>query len=356
MSTFLTLLALYFFYFLLLFLVININSYTFKTQTNITRIFYIALTIIASARWNTGSDWESYLLFYDECKLTGICPSYFEPAYSFINQIAVDLGLSYSFVLLFSAIISNLAYYKFTVNMHIPLQGLLALYTYGLANLIIIRSTIAQSIGLYALSYNFYGFVFIIFIASTFHYSSIFALTYFYIRRLNLITLSILFLLAFFLIINLENFIQYYSYMQNIEFIRSKVITYFNNDVFEPKSISVISFIQKSVIIYIILKYRKYVDKKFNGLSNLALFGILLGFFLSFYSTVLLRFAGYFEPFIYIYICILFSSSLYFFKSKLLSLICFLLLFTKFTFIIYTNFDLIIPYEFFFQDNFKNVY
>lgn len=356
MSTFLTLSALYFFYFLLLFLVINVNSYTFKSQINITRIFFIALTLIASARWNTGSDWESYLLFYDDCKISQICPSYFEPAYSFINQIAVDLGLSYSFVLLFSAIISNLAYYKFTVNMRIPLQGLLALYTYGLANLIIIRSTIAQSIGLYALSYNFYGFVFLIFIASTFHYSSIFAATYFYIRRINLITLSILVIVTFLIIINLENFIQYYSYIENIEFIKSKVATYFNNDVFEPKSISVVSFIHKSVLVFIILKYRKYVDKKFTGLSYLALFGILLGILLSFYSTVLLRFAGYFEPFIYIYICLLFSSSLCYFKNKLLAFICFLILFTKFNFIIYTNFDLIIPYEFFFQDNFKYVY
>jgi hypothetical protein len=240
--------------------------------------------------------------------------------------------------------------------MNIPLQGLLALYTYGLANLIIIRSTIAQSIALYALSFNIFGFIFLIILASTFHYSSVFAFSYYYIQRRNIFSLFIVILICFLLLINLDTIFGYLPDINNLEFVSSKIEFYFSSDIFESKGLSVFSFLQKSLLIYLVLKYREYVDSKFYGLSYLSLFGILLGILLNYNSVVLLRFAGYFEPFIYIFICILLSHSLKNIKNSLLLFICLILLITKFTYIIYYNYDLIIPYEFFFQDNFKYVY
>lgn len=356
MDSIATLFCLYFFYFYLLYVLININKYSINKQKLIARNSLIIITIIAGARWNTGTDWEPYLEYYNLCKDGQSCPTYFEPSYLLINQINSYLGISYSYVLLMAAIISNFAFYKFITKTNIPVQGLLALFTYGLGNLIIIRSTIAQSIGLYALTFNIIGFIFLIILASSFHYSAIFTFAYYYVRKANILFLFLFLIIFSLFIVNLQLTVGYLPNLNIFDFTKAKIDIYFGGDFSNSTELSLFSIVHKLILIYLIIKYRYLVDKLFTGLSTLALFGVLLGIILSYFSSVLLRFAGYFEPFIYIYIAILFSYSINNLKNYFIGFTCLILLVLKFSYLIYYNYDLIVPYEFFFEEHFKNVY
>lgn len=356
MASLITLTLLYLSFFVILFLNINANLLSIKNQRVISSLFYIAITIIAASRWNTGSDWIPYLEYFNECVDRGDCPSYFEHSYMMVNYFVSYFGFSYSVVLLVCAIASNFSFYLFTVRMNIPLQGLLALSTYGLANLIIIRSTIAQSIALLALSYSTFTFILLILLASSFHYSSFFAISYRIVQRSNLILLLIFVPISFLILVNLDIFLGYLNYFSNLDFARSKIESYFNAENFNSTRLSLASIAHKVFLVYLICKYHKIVDMKFIGLSKLSLFGISLSIVLGFSSSVLLRFAGYFEPFIYIFLCILISESIFSLKNSLLAFACSILILFKFSYVIYLNYDLIIPYEFFFNENFKEVY
>lgn len=159
------------------------------------------LILLSSLRWERGTDWDTYYLFYDELNAITI-DGYMEPGFSLFTSINKIIFSSYTCHLFFMAVLTIGLVARTILRYSVfPFISLLVWYSMSLANLFPVRQTIAIALLVYASKYIIdkkkWHFVAMLCLAVSFHYSAlIFGFAYYifhkqYSRSFLIITLLI---------------------------------------------------------------------------------------------------------------------------------------------------------------------
>lgn len=138
----------------------------------------VFMFVLSSIRWETGTDWTGYYMYYKDATYEFNGMSQFEWGYSLVSEIAKLIFNSYTALLIMLGAITiglqNTAVWKLSP---MPLTSLLFLWSVSFGNVFFIRQTIATAIMLYSVVYikerKLWPFLISVGIAMTFHKTSI---------------------------------------------------------------------------------------------------------------------------------------------------------------------------------------
>lgn len=288
-------------------------------------IILIYLVIQVGFRWETGTDWNSYLNHFTNISLknfTDATEGFYEVGYNIFVLTCKLISNNYSFFLVIHSLLFYILIFKsfkyFTPNIFLCL---LLFYALNLGLLGSNRQLLALAIGFYSLrflikSWNFTFLLFII-IASFFHMSAILFLIYYFLKnKISLFKLLALFTIAAtigFLIMpkvfNLE-----FSFLP-AGYTLMKLLTYLEKSETTTFVYPIFGLLKRTIIVsYFLINRSKF--SKYNPLFNIVLNGYLIGilFFLLFSYTIPLmisRGSIYFnimEPILLSYIILLYKD------------------------------------------------
>ncbi len=250
-------------------------------------VVFITLLVIASSRINVGDDWNSYAEFYINRELSGLT----EIGYRVINDFFGDLGLHYNIFLLFINTVILFFIFKFIKeNAELKQIGLLIFFydVYFYLNLSGVRQGIALAVTCfgfnYALKKDFFKYLLVVLIASTFHKSALIALIIYFIPRdrfdFYAAIKSIKFYLVLCVIIIISN-AQIESYIQYVENSFFKNVAYYA--LYHPKSENIliaylVGLAKRSIVIYYYYFYCRYLPSNHSThyLLNIYIVGFIL--------------------------------------------------------------------------------
>lgn|GEM_PF-2113112 len=143
---------------------------------------YLIITLPVALRYNTGADYNNYVLIFETIKEHGIhdpIVSQLEIGYLLLNYICAKLFDDYQFVFIIMAFLTNYFFFKAFVYEAKKINLGLAVFVYGFTlyfwSFIIIRNMLGIAIIFYALKYIFerkiVQYFFFVTIAVLFHYS-----------------------------------------------------------------------------------------------------------------------------------------------------------------------------------------
>lgn len=282
------------FFYITISLLMIISSFleVFVCRKKLLPLFYVISFILFSVsflRWNTGSDWDSYLLIYDYIS------SYedtMEIGFVFINKIAKNLFDSYTIALFLQGailfIFQTITIKKFAP---LPITTLMIMWGTDFCGIFFVRQSIAISILLFSLlaiqSKRLPLFIILVFFASLIHRSSWIFLPAYWIYNYRFSKKQIILMLAFsFFIYTLSELSSYFSqigtmlggmYEMKIEGYISKGSDYSANVGQSASELFLRSMLGRIFLLamFYTLISRKY-KTMYSGLLNLFLFGVLL--------------------------------------------------------------------------------
>lgn len=151
-------------------------------KSKITHSFFcvsvLLLFVFSFIRWETGTDWDSYLTMFSWFKIpwetfdVGM-----ELGFAFVQNLGRFLFDEYTGVLfLFALIIYSCIYYSYPKLCKYPMIALLASFSISFASMLFVRQNVAGAILLISLMFaykrKFWLFILAIFVASLFHRTS----------------------------------------------------------------------------------------------------------------------------------------------------------------------------------------
>ena len=323
-------------------------------------LFGIIIIFFAGIRWETGTDWENYLLAFNSIHNVDIGTSGYEYFYELLLLFSSTISERYSLVLFLIAIII-FSFTSFTLKKYspYPLFSLLLLLSYSInSSGFGYRQDIAISICFFSIYFvlkrNLLFFLIFVFFASLFHQSAIIFIPAYWVIHFILRKINILYLL--FIIIFLYLLISEISFLASLysESAVSKLSIY--NDMSPEEKLMgnenkfVVLFrgvLNRSFILiiplFVIINNKNDTDL-YLKIFNIVFFGLILFILFSPLGYVFLRFTRYFEIFHILLIPLTLNS----FKSnQRLFLILFYLIYctVKFTFVLYIDDDVYVPYQ-----------
>ena len=288
--------------------------------------FLVSFFILSFIRWERGTDWMSYLDFFED--IEAIYPySYFEFLFTQLNLWSHRISNNYTFCLFLQAVlIYSLSYISIKKYSLLPVFSVLIWFSFSFAGIFFVRQTIAVALILFSFFYiverRFWYFFALVIIATLFHKSAIVFLPAYYLFTLNLSKKQIFIMIAgsFLLSAITGNFFTFLA-TYNIDGVSDKAESYMEVGVsdsfgssFSPletmlRGVFYRIFIIIFVLNFLIADYKK--DYLFRGLINLYLVGVM--FFIIFVpiSVTLIRFSSYYEIlqiFIYPYIVLKYKN------------------------------------------------
>lgn len=143
----------------------------------------IVLVFISSIRWNVGTDWTSYIDFYQHINNYVDRPelNMMERGFTYLNYLIATIGFGYSGYLAIMAILMiGLKGKVFYEHQQIMMMCLFLFFCYYLADIFGVRQFLAISVTLYSVRYirqrRVYPFLFCVFTASSIHVTALFFL------------------------------------------------------------------------------------------------------------------------------------------------------------------------------------
>lgn len=317
--------------------------------------------LISSLRWERGTDWDTYYLFYNGFDTITI-DGYMEPGFCLFTSINKTIISSYTWHLFLMAIMAIVLVGKTILKYSVfPFMSLLVWYSMSLANIFPVRQTIAIALLIYSTKYIIerkkWCFVAILCLAMSFHYSAIiFGMAYYIFHKK--ITRSFLIIT---LLITIVGGIIGGSQISNILYklggplIQSKLEYYMetNSDnnfgsAYSAQEILFRGIINRSFLFFIpllFLENRRKVDSILNGFFNLYYWGFILFVLFVPLSPALGRIVAYYDYsqfFIVSYIfTIPFNKRSLFFVYLAVCLYCFM----RFNGVVQNYKDEYIPYK-----------
>ncbi len=152
-------------------------------------IMFIILVFQDGFRWETGTDWANYKMYFDNA--VGFVRPPAEIGYKLLNDLIHLVSRNYSVFLIVHAIIIYSLYLKSIYDYtEFPLITLLCFYCTFIGYMGMNRQHIALAVCLYSFRYvisrQFWKFVFFVTIASSFHLAAVpFLIIYFLDRRIS---------------------------------------------------------------------------------------------------------------------------------------------------------------------------
>lgn len=350
----------YVFFINFIFSIIDLTTRSKLTKKILLSLIGIIFIIFAGIRWNTGTDWENYLYFYEIVDFQDLGQAGYEFLFEFLQRIIKYFFNDYTAMLVATAtIIIVLTYSQLIKFSPYPLLSVLMLYSYSInSSGFGYRQDLAIAVGFFSFSYIYsrrlLPFLFCITIAGFFHTSAfIFLFAYWFY--------NIKWSRKYFVILILTSFIGYYlSTRLNFisDFFNTRVAgqidvyledtsnTYGDGD--NPYVRFVIGFFNRGflLILSLFIIYKSNDDRIENikKIYNLVLLGFLIYLILGSISTVFMRFGRYYE----IYQIILIPLCLQLVKKEnKLSMYLFIILYSlvKFMFVILNADKTYVPYQ-----------
>jgi len=261
------------------------------------------LFILSFIRWKTGTDWETYNVFFD-ASIDWNIESEFEWGFARINEVVKILFDNYTVLLFILAIIlfffQSTALLKFSPY---PVTSLLFLWSISFANIFFVRQSIATAILFFSIKYirerKLFNFLLCLFVAMLFHRTSLIFLLAWWIYPLKIRPIIMMIGIGFSLILTVflsELMLSLGSVFGGMA--QSKIQFYIENgeDAFgvEIPMAQIIfkGFINKIFIFILSLYFLIVIEKReieFRGYLNLYWVGILIYFSTISISVALVR-------------------------------------------------------------------
>lgn len=272
----------------------------------------LILILISTFRWEVGTDWGTYYLFYNTLSSVAFDGSYMEPGFNLFTSINKVLVPYYTYHLFVIAVIS-IGFVAVTIQRYsvYPFVSMLIWFSMSLSNLFPVRQTIAIAILVYGTKYIIQKekikFVVLLLIAVSFHYSAIvFSPAYYIFNRYYSRKILLLCILgAIFVSIVAANTVSDILYMVGGDFFEKKLSYYMeqNSDntfgsAYSVREILLKGLINRSllfIIPFIFMERRRKTDILLNGFFNLYCFASILFALFVPLSPVLGRFATYYD-------------------------------------------------------------
>jgi hypothetical protein len=365
------------YYFLFIFFIIaGFTDLVYKNNKRLQFYFFIFFgfitILLASIRWKTGTDWDSYVRIYSANNtFSGYMDAYYEKGFLFINYLSKLIYDNYSFQLMFVVLFVVLFKYKAIYKLSpLPLISLLASFSFYAGDLFTVRQGIAIAITLYSTiyiySYNKITFFLLVALASSFHITALFFLPAYYLYHLNISNKQLIYLVfisfLFSILIDFKEVLlsitQYlFPFIGNKIEIYLRMTEYSNLGDISTETRSIIGSIKRIFffLIYIIIIKKSVQSDKFRGFLNLFVISILIFIILNPIHPTFNRLSMYYS----IYEILLIPYILLSFKkySKLvIYTIVILYCFMKLEYGFNQHRALFFPYETIFQSSFKQTY
>jgi hypothetical protein len=238
----------------------------------------ILLTFFASLRNNVGTDWNSYIEFYQNGT------DKVEYGYAFLNNLFSEYSIPYYIFLTFINGLSLIFFYKF-LNKFSHFQNIaILLYfcdLYLYYNFSGIRQAIAIAITCYSVKFavekNIFTFLFFILLASLFHFTAIFFIIAYYIPRdkinkLQFIIFTSIFILGGLFIFSFSELITIYTNKNAFFYTNQQVVS--DN----LRSFYYIGLAKRSIVFILLIFYgKKYLNNNnFRYFLNIYTFGFFI--------------------------------------------------------------------------------
>lgn len=326
--------------------------------------FILIFFLLSSLRWGNGTDWESYYLFYTyHIGEKDIFIGNMEPGFTLMtsfNSIFNNYSIQLASVALLSIIPIALRIRNYSI---FPLFSLFIWYCTSLAGIFSVRQNIA--IAIFVFSWKFIEekrikeYILLIFIASTFHISSLIVLPiyYFWHKRITLNTNILVIIIFCCFSFILGEILSKFMMLIGGEFIRTKLEVYLGNSdqnfnsAYTIQQVIYRGIINRSFIFFpllFLLRKERIINNRLNAFFNLYTYSFILFLLFTPLSMALGRlcmFTDIVQIFIIPYLFKLKSTRI----SKFLIIIFLIFyLLIRLNGIIYNYKDAYIPYKFVF--------
>ena len=353
--------------FVLLFL-IGLVLYDFSTHNSQNKkpliyFFGFIMMLLAGLRWNTGTDWDNYLYYFEyQVRDSTLGESGFEYFYELYIRFFTFITNNYTWVLISTAFIIIFLTYKPILKFSpYPLFSLFLLYTYSFnSSGFGYRQDLAIAITTFSIIFvynrKFLKFVFFVIIATFFHQSAIIFVFAYWIpfikwnrKTIFLIILGVFFLgLAF---SNVTNLALAFSDTAHDKVEGYTTGSYEDSvgDTSNPYLVVIRGISNRLfLLVYIIILVKKYVHKEniknVMFFLNLYLFGLILFLIASPIAVVFVRFTRYFD----MYFILLIPLCLYYIPKRVrFNAVIILLFYTLIKFSLFLALDekVFVPYK-----------
>lgn len=350
---------------------ISINIIYVREFKNIKNLLSGAIITIAlmlgSIRWATGTDWESYRVFYEENQVFFDFINWyqFEYGYKILVAIISGMGINYSIFLGLQTGLIIFVKYQVIKGRQYILLSFFVLYCTAFLEIFAVRQSIAVALVILAINFivdrKFIIGYLLIFLASTFHITALvgFLVPLFLIKSKSYLiyVFCAIFIILFYFSSQMQGLL--ISYV-----VEDKLLHYISADEYR---FSVLSIFYKLIIIgYLVLGLYKYEGRlsSFEVLSiKIVSMGFLVSIPLELISPVFNRISLYFTAFEFIASPAIAHMITYnaikkkYWLLLFLFVACFALFYGIRLYGVMSNYmDLYVPFETIFHRNYKNTY
>ncbi len=344
-------------------LVFSLNE-AINTNSKKKKIFlffsFILLVCVFGLRWETGTDWISYLSLFemsDSWQSFLISIIDIEVGYVFLNYLIRNITVNYTYFLLFhAAVMYFFIIYSLNKLTNYPQSTLLLLFCSMLGMTGSNRQLLALSLCMFALTLlvkrkkiPFFGVVASAFI---FHITSIFfSIYYFFNQKFKKLYLYGVIVLAY-IIGKSQMPIMIFSFFGGISnYASSKTESYVDasKEVLQSTELSLLGLLKRLFLVFIFIQLRDRISRKMPN-YNLFLNGYIMGIvFYFFFSSTLLVMVSRGSLYFYIMEPLLLSSIIYILKNKIDKLLYILSIMILGIILMYQSIsvypDLFVPYK-----------
>ncbi len=282
----------------------------------------LSLIVVSAIRWETGPDWDSYQNFYDQIDEFVSTPNLnlFEPGFTWINYAFSNLGLSYTALLTFFAILTiGFKGAVFLRHREILFTLLFLYFCYYLADILSVRQFLAVSLNLFSIAYierrRFVPFFAITVLAAMIHVTSAFFLPAYWLYWFRFSEKNMYVLLLAGLIIGLIDItnllVNLGTKIVGVEGVFIEKVLRYGEEGLEtshnnPYISYLLGVLKRAFILPVLIIGRRWVapvfSERYTGYLNLLIFGNLIYFVFILSVPVITRLA---LPYLYLEIFLL---------------------------------------------------
>lgn len=301
---------------LLLFSWIEINDHKNKRILHgILVVIIIFFSILGAIRWETGTDWLSYLNAFKRITTWNsmFLPENieFETGFLLLNLLTRNISTEYTFCLAVQSIIIFVFIYKgLKEESLLPIFSLWIYFTMSLAGIFFVRQTIALSILLYATKYIHLKekkkFITWVIVAGLFHRTAfVYLLAYYcYDWKFSWSKMTLYMIASLFVGLFMSRLILMALTMFNFGIVTAKITAYLllagddNSTIYSTTGTIIRAAFNRGLIFVLywaFLKNQRKQNKVVNGLININFVGVCLYFLFAPVALSLARITAYFD-------------------------------------------------------------
>lgn len=270
------------------------------------------LFVLSFIRWETGTDWNNYQMYFHYVLRTPYEDDIFESGFRAINYLVRDFTEEYTVLLFVSGIVLFVFHSMAIKELSLyPMLSLTFLYSINFANILFVRQSITVAILFYSIKLiidnKFWKFLFLVLLSTTIHRSAILFIFAWWIFKSKISFKKMLIILASSIVLSyvLKYLLESLLGSFGGTVIQNKLETYlsdsYNESVNEHVNFTfiLIKGIANKLLVLLgamyIYKKLKDEDKVFRGLINIYWFASFVYFITISISIALARFAFAFD-------------------------------------------------------------